>query len=146
MKVAILYGDGFEDVEALATRDVLVRAGINVFDLRIDNVINPLYVEASHKIHLTDFLDIKDFKGSDFDAIILPGGGLGVRNLLQSKEVDRFVLEAYKSDKLVCHYAGRRVLAERLGAYSRHDGKTICLPSWHFALSAYLQNRPYSHP
>ena len=35
MKLLMLFADGFEDVEAVATRDVLVRAGIEVVDARI---------------------------------------------------------------------------------------------------------------
>ena len=48
MKVLIIYADGFEDVEALATRDVLVRAKIDVIDAKIneDNEI----VTSSHNL------------------------------------------------------------------------------------------------
>ena len=51
MKVVILYADGFEDVEAIATRDVLVRAGIDVLDAKIN--LNNQIVVSSHKVSLT---------------------------------------------------------------------------------------------
>ena len=47
MKVVILYADGFEDVEAIATRDVLVRAGIDVLDVKINT--GSQIVVSSHK-------------------------------------------------------------------------------------------------
>ena len=50
MKVLIIYADGFEDVEALATRDVLVRAGISVMDAKIND--DEELVISSHKVAL----------------------------------------------------------------------------------------------
>lgn len=100
MKVVMLFADGFEDVEAIATRDVLVRAGIEVVDVKIDE--NKQIVNSSHKMSLTDFLDIKNVNVEEYSAIILPGGSRGVNNLLGSSEVDRLVQEFYNADKYVC--------------------------------------------
>ena len=111
MGVVILYADGFEDVEAIATRDVLVRAGIDVLDAKInpDNQI----VVSSHKMSLTGFYDTKNINIRDYEALILPGGSRGVNNLLKSSEVDRLVQEFYKAGKFVCAIcAGPMVLGK----------------------------------
>lgn len=100
MKILMIYADGFEDVEAIATRDVLVRAGIEVYDAKINE--DSQIVVSSHKMSLTGFESLKNINVNEFSAIILPGGSRGVNNLLKCEEVDRLVLEFYKARKLVC--------------------------------------------
>ena len=96
----MLFADGFEDVEAIATRDVLVRAGIEVYDAKIgeDNEI----VVSSHKMSLSGLKSVKNINADEFEAVILPGGSRGVNNLLKSDEVDRLVKEFDSKHKWVC--------------------------------------------
>lgn len=101
MRAVILYANGFEDVEAIATRDVLVRAGIEVVDLLTENIYSEFEVKSSHGLFLNRFNKASDFN-IDFDALILPGGGLGVKNLLASLETKRLLDIAFKKQKLVC--------------------------------------------
>lgn len=100
MKVVILYADGFEDVEAIATRDVLIRAGIDVYDAKIDE--DKQIVISSHKMSLIGFKSLKNINVEEFSAVILPGGSRGVNNLLQSCEVDYLVKEFDRKHKWVC--------------------------------------------
>ena len=100
MKAVILYADGFEDVEAVATRDVLVRAGIDVLDAKINE--DSQIVVSSHKMSLTGFLEVKNVDINECDILILPGGSRGVQNLLASEEVDCLVRNFYLAGKWVC--------------------------------------------
>ena len=50
MKMLMLYANGFEDVEAIATRDVLVRAGIEVVDMSINENED---VTSSHNLRIS---------------------------------------------------------------------------------------------
>ena len=88
MKLLMVFANGFEDVEAIATRDVLIRGGIEVVDATINEDGN---VTASHKINLTGLKRLSDLDLSSFEGIILPGGSLGVQNLLRSDLVDKVV-------------------------------------------------------
>ena len=98
MKLLMLISDGMEECEALVTRDVLSRAGIEVFMASTnqkDFVIsqNGLQVKADGpKIGSLD----------QFAGIILPGGGLGTKNLDQYKDIDSLLAYFVNSDKLVC--------------------------------------------
>ena len=124
MKVLMIFADGFEDVEAIATRDVLIRAGIEVLDAKIneDNQI----VTSSHKMSLIGFKSLKNINVNDFSAIILPGGSRGVNNLLQSSEVDRLLKEFYNEHKLVCAIcAAPMVLAKN---ELLHNKRYTCYP------------------
>ena len=58
MKVLMLFADGFEDVEAIATRDVLIRAGISVYDAKIDE--NRDLVVSSHKMSISGLKEAKN--------------------------------------------------------------------------------------
>lgn len=124
MKVLIIYADGFEDVEALATRDVLVRAGISVYDAKIDE--DNEIVVSSHKMSLTGFKSLKNLNTDEFDAIILPGGSRGVNNLLQSDEVDRLVKEFYLKHKLVCAICAAPMVLGKNGLL--HNRPYTCYP------------------
>ena len=124
MKVVILYADGFEDVEAIATRDVLVRAGIDVLDAKINQ--DSQIVVSSHKVSLTSLFDLKNIKVEDYEALILPGGGRGVQNLLKSSEVDRLVQEFYKAGKWVCAICAAPMVLAKNGLL--HDRRYTCYP------------------
>ena len=81
--VNIFLADGFEDVEALATNDVLRRAGI---DVRIVSIYDENTVESSHGISVNadsmlDSIDLGPAGTSEKDVMIFPGGMPGTRNL-----------------------------------------------------------------
>lgn len=124
MKVVMLYADGFEDVEAIATRDVLVRAGIEVIDAKIKE--DSQIVVSSHKMSLTSLKSAKNINVEEFSALILPGGSRGVNNLLQSNEVDRLVKEFNDKHKWVCAIcAAPMVLAKNS---LLHNKRYTCYP------------------
>ena len=124
MKVLLLFADGFEDVEAIATRDVLIRAGIEVYDAKIndDNQI----VVASHKIALTGLKSLKNINVDEFEAIILPGGMRGVNNLLASNEVERLLKEFNNKHKWVCAICAAPMVLAKNGLL--HNKRYTCYP------------------
>ncbi len=112
MKVLIVYADGFEDVEALATRDVLIRSGIEVFDATINENDEVL---SSHKLHLKGLNRLSKTNLGDFSAIILPGGSRGVNNLLNSSLVLSTVRWFYEQNKLVCAICAAPMVLSKAG-------------------------------
>ena len=120
----MLYADGFEDVEAIATRDVLVRAGIEVIDAKIKE--DSQIVVSSHKMSLTGFLSVKNLNVEEFSALILPGGSRGVNNLLQSNDVDRLVKEFDNVHKWVCAICAAPMVLAKNGLL--HNKRYTCYP------------------
>lgn len=120
----MLYADGFEDVEAIATRDVLVRAGIEVVDVKIKE--DSQIVVSSHKISLTGFLSAKNINVEELSALILPGGSRGVNNLLQSSEVNRLVKEFNDKHKWVCAICAAPMVLAKNGLL--HNKRYTCYP------------------
>lgn len=118
MNVLIIYANGFEDVEALATRDVLIRAGISVYDAKIND--DEELVISSHKVALYGFKSLKNINLNEFDAVIIPGGSRGVNNLLNSDEVDRVVRKAYELGKYVCAICAGPMVLSKAGILDNH--------------------------
>ena len=81
--VNIFLADGFEDVEALATNDVLRRGGI---DVNIVSIYDEYTVESSHGINVNADLMLENLNTgasgtTEKDVMIFPGGMPGTRNL-----------------------------------------------------------------
>jgi len=78
----IFLADGFEEVEALATRDVLVRGGV---DVKLVSVNDEPMVVSSHNVAvgvdmpLCELSDAGDTSSQDF--MVFPGGMPGSKNL-----------------------------------------------------------------
>ena len=79
-KVAVMLADGFEEIEALATVDILRRAEIECDLVGIDKQ----EINGAHKIIVkADKVISEDIK--DYDMIVLPGGMPGATNLANNK-------------------------------------------------------------
>lgn len=83
--VNIFLAEGFEDVEALATCDVLRRGGVPV---KLVSISEDPFVVSSHRVAvgvddaIDTFLRYADMTGTDEkDVMIFPGGMPGTRNL-----------------------------------------------------------------
>ena len=87
--IHIFLSDGFEDMEALATRDILLRGGVPVVTVSISD---DYLVESSHGLQVTADTSWRDLEvmepGTDSsDMMIFPGGMPGSRNLAEHKEL-----------------------------------------------------------
>lgn len=119
----MLFADGFEDTEAIASRDVLVRAGIEVVDASINENSE---VVASHKVYLNRLKRLSELNLAEFSGIILPGGSQGVNNLLNSKEVIELVRRFYSEDKYVCAICAAPMVLSKAGILN--DKRFTCYP------------------
>lgn len=81
-KALIVLADGFEDVEAVAAIDVLRRGGVEVVTASLSG---ELKVRSAHGVAMFADASFADVSGEAYDAIVLPGGGEGTRNLMSSQ-------------------------------------------------------------
>ena len=113
MRGLLLLADGFEDTEALTTRDVLTRAGI---EITTASITDRLEVESSFGVHvLADALLKLIFDTTAYDFIVLPGGGRGTRNLAQSQLVPMYIQKFVEAKKLVCAICAAPSILGKLG-------------------------------
>lgn len=120
MKAYLLLADGFEEVEALTTADILIRAGVDVKLVKIPAGSDPAKditealpgsgsecksVRGSHNIRirpdLTIGLDTTADSISDGDCVILPGGMPGTKNLAASTDCIKLIKTYNEAGKIV---------------------------------------------
>ena len=88
----IILADGFEEVEAATPIDLLRRAGIDVTVAGL----GAMEIRSAHELWFKADIELESYAGP-FDALVLPGGMPGTRNLLESNHVTRIVEKAYSA-------------------------------------------------
>ncbi len=81
--IYVFLADGFEEIEALATVDVLRRAGLTVTTVGVGNT----QITGAHAITVVTDITQDELKIEDATAMILPGGLPGTVHLEQSQVV-----------------------------------------------------------
>ena len=102
--INIFLADGFEDIEALATADVLRRGGM---DVKLVSIYDEITVESSHGVSVNadytlDEVDLSSSGTESKDVMIFPGGMPGTRNLAACEPL---------MDAMKAHYAAGGILA-----------------------------------
>lgn len=121
----IFLADGFEEVEAVATLDVIRRAGIEIESVGVgsDTVI------GSHNMKFVCDKTDADIGISDsLCGIILPGGMPGTTNLMNSPVVNKFIDYCYNNKLLLCAICAAPMILGRKGMLN--GCKAICFPGF----------------
>jgi protein deglycase len=95
MKFACLLSDGFEDLEAIGTVDILKRAGI---EIDLVSVLNEQTVTGSYGIKIIPNKMMNQISVNDYDGILIPGG----KQAYYIRELDsvlKLVKQFYRNDK-----------------------------------------------
>ena len=96
-KALVFLATGFEEIETVTVIDVLRRAGVEVTVAGL----TPKVVEGAHAMKIVPDQSIDDVHMNDFDAVIVPGGNPGYKNLRNDPRVITMVQEAFNSNKPV---------------------------------------------
>lgn len=140
MKAYVLLSDGFEEVEAIATADVLKRAGFEVVLAMVTPSMmgidvfekNNKLVHGAHNMTIKADMLIDQKRDArlvaDGDVLVLPGGKVGTMNLAESEAVkDAIALYMSKGRKVAAICAAPTVL----GKYGYLKGRrATCFPGF----------------
>jgi len=96
-KAAILLAEGFEEIEALTVVDVLRRCNVKIDVVGVSGDV----IEGAHGIRVIPDTGIGDIKIENYDALILPGGNPGYKNLRSNERVIAMVKSAFEKDKII---------------------------------------------
>lgn len=131
-KSYIFLATGFEEVEALATADVLRRGGM---DVTLVSIYDTPYVTGAHGITVkadTTFAEA-DFAGADW--LIAPGGMPGASNLAAFTPLTDMLVKHYQAGGNVAAIcAAPAVVLAPLGIIDGRDA--TCYPGFEDALKA----------
>lgn len=110
--IGIFFAEGFEEVEALTTVDLLRRA-------KIDNVMisvtGNIAVTGSHGIEIKTDVLLENTDFAKLDGIVLPGGGPGFANLEKVGVLCEQVKNFASNGKLVAAICGAPSILGHLG-------------------------------
>lgn len=95
-RVLMVLAPGFEEMEALTPVDILRRAGLKVVLAGVGSKT----ITGGHGITVVCDIEIET-AGTDFNAIVLPGGGQGSKNLAASWAVNEKLLLIANSGAIV---------------------------------------------
>lgn len=122
-KVAMMLGEGFEPIEAIAPVDCMRRAGLEV---ELVSVMPSVQVKSAQNVvveaeALDENLDLEDF-----DMIVVPGGSLGVENLKKSEKLAQALKDFMAKDKHVASICAGPTVLNGLGLLEGR--KVTCYP------------------
>lgn len=108
-KALVFLATGFEEIETVTVVDVLRRADINVTVAGLTSAV----IEGKHEMKVIPDKSIDEVLVEDFDAIIVPGGNPGYKNLRKDPRVITMVKKAAASNKILAAIcAGPTVLSD----------------------------------
>lgn len=135
----IFLADGFEEIEALATVDILRRANLDVKTVCIssDTKSNESKVVAgANGINVIADLDesnfIEIFKENKLDGVILPGGMPGTTNLKKSNLVLNAIKYCNENKKLIAAICAAPMILGEMGLLKGKEA--VCYPGFENSL------------
>ena len=135
-KAYVFMANGFEDIEAIGTIDILRRGGVEVTTV---SITGSNMVESAHGINIEADIMIEDADFSDADALVLPGGLPGATNLNDHEGVRNALLVQAEKGKIVAAICAAPLVLGGLGLVS---GKcATCYPGF----EQYLEGAKYTH-
>lgn len=124
MKGLMILANGFEDIEGIATIDILKRAKI---DITLAALGNSKEITTSNNNTLTFPTLLKDVDYHQFDFLIIPGGPAVFKVLDKSALVSEIITDFCEQHKLVCAICAAPSLIGKLGYLK--DIEYTCFPN-----------------
>ena len=123
--IYIFLADGFEEIEALAPLDFLLRVGENVKTVGVSGK----FCRGAHGINVEADLDLCDVSLSDeLKGIILPGGMPGADNLNNSSDVQNAIDYCVKENKFIGAICAAPFILGRKGILNGKEA--TCFPGF----------------
>jgi len=123
MQILVLLADGFEETEFVVPVDLWRRAG---FKVTVASVSGADSVEGLHGIKVQADVALGKLEPTDFDAVFLPGGGVGVRNLKASSVVENTICSLNDDNKWILAICAAPTVLSK--ARILVDRKVTCYP------------------
>ena len=121
-KALILLADGFEETEAIATADILRRAGVQT---TISGISGSM-VTGRSKIRLYSDIHLMDADPTKYDCLIIPGGDASVEAMIRDSKLLELIRNFYSSGKVVAAICAGPLVLVKAGVLK--DKKATIFP------------------
>ena len=126
MKRAFIFlANGFEELEAIAPIDILRRADIPVITV---SVSDSKMVTGAHNVTLVADQLFSETDFSDNAILILPGGGVGTKNLAAHKQLNELLLRQFEKNKNLAAICAAPSVFGNLGLLAGKEA--VCYPGF----------------
>lgn len=127
MKVAVLFADGTEEIEALTVVDFTRRAGAKCEIVSTGKE----YLVGSRGIVVKADKSVDDALDEEYDAVVIPGGLKGAHTISDSESAVSIIKDGISKGKKICSICASPALV--LAKHGFIKGKTVtCYPSGEF--------------
>lgn len=109
--VYVILGTGFEEMEALASVDVLRRAGVSVKTA----AVGERETVGAHGITVTADCKVADVSLDDMTMLVLPGGMGGVESIMNDAAAMALVKTAHEAGKDIAAICAAPMILAKLG-------------------------------
>jgi 4-methyl-5(b-hydroxyethyl)-thiazole monophosphate biosynthesis len=116
--VLFLLANGFEELEFIAPYDILHRGGITV---KAAAISSKKEVMGAHGLAVLADSFLQEFENLSFDLLVLPGGGPGTQNLLESDSVKNLLLKSYGAGKQIAAICAAPKVLANAGILCNHS-------------------------
>ena len=96
-KIAVLFANGTEEIEGITPVDILRRCGAEVVTVSVSGT----EITGSHGIVIKADTTADKLNADDVDAIVIPGGMPGAKNIAQNDFVLTAIKKAFLDGKVV---------------------------------------------
>lgn len=112
MKVLVLLADGFEEIEAITSIDLLRRAGIYV---NLASITGKKEIRGSHDIVVLADSLLEEVDGNEYEALVLPGGLPNAYTLRDDKRVISLVKDFNEKGKILAAICAAPCVLQKAG-------------------------------
>lgn len=123
--VYVFLADGFEEIEAFTSVDVMRRGGLNV---EMISVTPDEIVTGAHDIPVLCDKNIENCDFYDAELILLPGGMPGAATLEKSNELRKLILHFAEQNKPIAAICAAPMILGKLGLLK--GKKATCYPDF----------------
>lgn len=123
--VYVFFADGFEEIEAFTTVDVLRRGGLNV---TMVTVTDDEIVTGAHDIPVLCDINIANCDFFDAEMVVLPGGMPGAETLGKSADLSRLIRRMADEQKPLAAICAAPMVLGKMGLLKGR--KATCYPGF----------------
>ncbi len=121
-RVLVVLANGFEETEYVATRDALIRYGLDVESVSLED---SLELRSNHNLIIKADLLYENLNTKGYDALFIPGGP-GTQALGEKENFDIILNDFVESDRVISAICAAPTLLAKRGLL---EGKeAVCYP------------------